>query len=209
MICAFILYKTKKGSNFIIIVVTFYFTGYLSYNIHKNSHDVNAKEFFHNNCKELLYIFDNNISFIENNVVKKCMRIIASVFDFHSIIHHDTSINKQPINMFYEFISNFIFQGVMPYLSIEIIKQFDTRVCFIWGLTYASVHNINFYYLKPKTHEQHHINPHTNYGLDIFDIISGTKYDTNEIEDINHMSFNFLLSLVIVLYVNNLLDKFK
>lgn len=65
------------------------------------------------------------------------------------------------------------------------------------------------YCIKPKTHEQHHINPNTNYGLDIFYIIFGTKYDTNEIEDINHMSFNLLLSVVIVLYLNKLLDKFK
>ena len=198
LVSAFFLYKTKKGSNFITIICSFCFTGYLSYEVHKSSHTIH--------CKEL---FDNNISLIENNVVNKCLRTIASVFDFHSIIHHDTSINKQPINMIYEFISNFIGQGVIPYLTIESIKQFDTRACFVWGLTYASVHNINYYYLKPKTHEQHHINPNTNYGLDIFDIIFGTKYDTNEIEDINHMSFNLLLSVVIVLYLNKLREKFK
>jgi hypothetical protein len=132
---------------------------------------------------------------------------ITGFFDFHRSIHHDTSINKQPHNILYEFINNFVFEGLVPYLIIEMVKLIDVRVCFVWGIAYASVHNINYYYLKPKTHMQHHIDCHKNYGIDIFDIFFETKYDTNEIEDMNHMGYNLIISAFIIVYLNKYLDK--
>jgi hypothetical protein len=202
VLTVFILYKHKKGSSFIITFGSLYSIGFFGYFIHL---------LFHHLC--FTDLFNKYNIFTENRFFNKCMLRITSVFDFHRNIHHNTSINKQPINMVYEFINNFIFQGILPYLLIEIFKRFDVRVCFVWGLTYASVHNINYYYLKPKTHQHHHIDEHKNYGIDIFDIVFGTKYDTTEIENMNHMGFNLIICAFIIIYLNKyftkLLNNFK
>ena len=198
----FILYINKKGSSFIRTFFSLYFIGFFGYFIHAIFHSLCFKD-----------LFNKYNIFTENILFNKCMLKVVSVFDFHRNIHHDTSINKQPINIVYEFINNFIFQGIVPYLLIETLKRFDVRVCFVWGLTYASVHNINYYYLKPKTHMHHHIDEHKNFGIDIFDIVFGTKYDTNEIENMNHMGINLIICAFIIVYLNkyfnNLLNKFK
>jgi hypothetical protein len=202
VVTVFILYKNKKGSSFIKTFISLYFIGFFGYTIHAIFHSLCFTELFHK----------YNI-FTENKFFNNCMLKVTSVFDFHRNIHHDTSINKQPTNIVYEFLNNFLFQGIVPYLLIEFCKRVDIRVCFVWGLTYASVHNINYYYLKPKTHIQHHIDCHKNYGIDIFDIVFGTKYDTNEIENMNHMGINLIICAFIIVYLNkyfnNLLNKFK
>ena len=158
-------------------------------------------------------LLNQYIIITEDTFFKKILIKITSFLDFHRNIHHDTTINKQPHNIVYEFINNFIVQGVLPYLLFEFFKLLDSRVCFLWGFFYASVHNINYFYTKPKTHTQHHIDCHKNYGIDIFDIIFGSKYDTNEIENMNHMGINLIICAFIIVYLNkylnNLLNKFK
>ena len=38
----------------------------------------------------------------------------------------------------------------------------------------------------PQTHSDHHKDKHSNLGMDIWDIIFGTKYNWDDIEDVNH-----------------------
>lgn len=207
LISVFILYKNQKGStSFIITLYTLCYVAFLGYISHIISHSISFTE-----------LLNRYIIFTEDNFFNKLMVKITSFLDFHRNIHHDTTINKQPNNVVYEFINNFVVQGVLPYLLFEFFKLLDVRVCFLWGFFYASVHNINYFYTKPKTHMQHHIDDHKNYGIDIFDIIFGTKYDTNEIENMNHMGLNLIICALIIVFLtkvfnkvlNNLLNKFK
>jgi sterol desaturase/sphingolipid hydroxylase (fatty acid hydroxylase superfamily) len=130
--------------------------------------------------------------------------ILTSVFrfmDFHSVTHHDSSINKQPVNVCYEFMNNFFTQGGWLVLFVWFCNRcIDMRVILLWALMYASAHNINYMFLKPTVHRDHHLHEDTNYGLDIADIIFDTKYDLNDIEDYNHISINLIVITAIMVY---------
>lgn len=128
--------------------------------------------------------------------------ILTSVFrfmDFHSVTHHDSSINKQPANVCYEFMNNFFTQGGGLVLFVWFCNRcIDMRVILLWALMYATAHNINYLFLKPTVHRDHHLHEDTNYGLDIADIIFDTKYDLTDIEDYNHISINLIVITAIM-----------
>ena len=71
---------------------------------------------------------------------------------------------------------------------------------------YATIHNINYNIIHPLTHQQHHWNDKTNYGIDIWDIIIGSKYDWNEVETYNHTAINLIVITAVIYYISN---KFK
>lgn len=52
---------------------------------------------------------------------------------------------------------------------------------------------------------KHHLDKHTNYGIDIWDIMFNTKYqgDNTDIENINHYSINVVIISAILVYVIN------
>ncbi len=76
----------------------------------------------------------------------------------------------------------------------------DPRMFYFWGLLYASCHIINYTYIEPTVHRDHHIDTKTNYGIDIYDILMGTKYDWKDIEDHNHYSINVIVMTVLFYY---------
>ena len=128
---------------------------------------------------------------------------LCKVFDFHSDIHHDTSINKKLENKIYEFIMNFITQSGLLLLFILFTKYLNYYVCFLWGIFYATVHMINYDIIKPQSHKNHHLNNNTNYDILLWDTILNTKYDYNDIiEDVNHCSYNIvILTILIVCFI--------
>ena len=156
---------------------------------------------------------DNRIiNYIKSN--KKMNRIMETIIyyscDFHDKIHHDTSINKKPLNWFMEFFQNLLMEGgglilFAQWCNFSInIKNFKFKlnrsVLLLWGLLYASVHNINYILLGCNQHTNHHIDPKTNYGIDTLDILFDTKYDINNIENINHGAINMVVITLIVWY---------
>ena len=70
-------------------------------------------------------------------------------------------------------------------------------------LFYATVHNINYNIVSPQTHQNHHKDKNTSYGLDIFDILFNTKYDVNEIENYNHGAINIIVLTLLFCYIMN------
>ena len=70
-----------------------------------------------------------------------------------------------------EFIQNFVSQGLFPIIAIFLSKFVNYWIFILWGLTYATVHIINFNIFTSKVHEQHHLNDSTNYGMELYDII--------------------------------------
>jgi hypothetical protein len=199
LISIVILYKAVKNTKSIInIFLSFILVSVHGYTAHYIGHKINFVNWFNNS---------NNI-LKEYTLTNTIFNYIAKILDFHNNIHHDTDINKKPINIINEFLNNFITQGFFPFLLILILKSIDLRVCFVWGLSYATVHNINYLYLMPKTHIDHHKDSNKNLGIDIWDIIFGTKYDWNDIEDVNHYAINFILCSIIVILIHKYFNKY-
>jgi len=165
---------------FLVITIMGYFSHWISHNIH---------------FKKLLYSLDN--IFTRNKYIKKGIELGIDVFDFHHIIHHDTDINKNIMNIIIEFTSNLFIQGVAFALFIYLM---DIRVILLWAFFYATVHIINYTFVKPTTHRDHHTDCRTNYGIDFTDIIFNTKYDLTDIEDHNHTAINLILISLVIMY---------
>jgi hypothetical protein len=206
LICVFILtFFNSKNNSYINSLITFLIAMLLGWYIHYLSH-----------AYDLLCIYksaDNRIiNYIKSN--KKINRIMETIIyyscDFHDKIHHDTSINKKPLNWFMEFFQNLLMEGgglilFAQWCNFSInIKDFKFKlnkaVLLLWGLLYASVHNINYILLGCDQHTKHHIDPKTNYGIDTLDILFDTKYDINNIENINHGAINMIVITLIIWY---------
>jgi hypothetical protein len=206
LICVFILtFYNSKNDSYINSLITFLIAMLLGWYIHYLSH-----------AYDLLCIYksaDNRIiNYIKSN--KKMNRIMETIIyyscDFHDKIHHDTSINKKPLNWFMEFFQNLLMEGgglilFAQWCNFSInIKDFKFKlnkaVLLLWGLLYASVHNINYILLGCDQHTKHHIDPKTNYGIDTLDILFDTKYDINNIENINHGAINMIAITLIIWY---------
>ena len=206
LICVFVLtFYNSKNNSYTNAYITFFIAMLFGWYIHYLSH-----------AYDLLCIYksaDNRIiNYIKSN--KKMNRIIETIIyyscDFHDKIHHDTSINKKPLNWFMEFFQNLLMEGgglilFAQWCNFSInIKNFKFKlnrsVLLLWGLLYASVHNINYILLGCNQHTNHHIDPKTNYGIDTLDILFDTKYDINNIENINHGAINMVVITLIVWY---------
>ena len=200
LVAAIILkYDKFSSSSFIRGLLSLIFISMSGYFVHLLGHIFKYQKIFEKSNNIFKYI----------PILNKVMLNITKILDFHKTIHHDTKINKKYINIFYEFINNFLTQGLAQYIVIKIYKLIDERACFIWGLFYASFHNINYLILNPKTHQDHHNNSLCNLGIDIWDIIFGTKSNYNELEKYNHYSINYIITTIIVLLLNKYIFNIK
>ena len=92
-----------------------------------------------------------------------------------------------------EGINNIYMQGLTMIIYGTVYNLLDWRIFLFWGLFYASIHMINYSIIMPSVHRDHHKNKYTNHGIDIMDIIMGSKYDWNDLEDHNHYSINMII----------------
>jgi hypothetical protein len=130
--------------------------------------------------------------------VKKIIDKICWFMDFHDTTHHNLSINKRPHNILLEFINNVMMQGGVLAIFVIVAKYLSIGAIFLWAFLYATVHIINYEFVKPITHHYHHVNKNTNFGLDVYDILFSTKYDPECLENYNHAAINlFVITLVI------------
>jgi hypothetical protein len=189
--CIILSLKSEHiGKSFILNILSIIFVSFLGYFIHFFSHFVSFSE---------LYTSSNN--YLQKNCVTDMIfKYICKFMDFHDKTHHNTSINKEPINILYEFINNIFFQGGILLFFIYISKSISISSIILWMFYYATVHNINYLLMPCKTHQNHHINKFTSYGLDIWDIIFNTSYDENEVENYNHSAINMLFISLVLYY---------
>ena len=103
IICLFII-SYYTNSSFLWCIITFIYVSFNGYFVHYLSHKINLGEIYKGDGASAN--IDNYISAIPgmNNIIL----FLCKMFDFHSEIHHDTSINKKFNNRIYEFIMNFI-----------------------------------------------------------------------------------------------------
>ena len=195
-VCAIAYYNETSYFWAIITIVFISVAGYCSHYI---SHRINAMELFTK--------FNDEHSIIENEHVKMGIEMFCKLTDFHDITHHNTDINKQWGNLAMEFVLNFYVQAGAFLLLFYAIRQMNLYVITLWGLMYATIHNINYVLYPSNTHILHHIDKKTNYGIDIWDILFHTKYDgdssTPQLENINHYAINTaLVTLLIILMMH-------
>jgi hypothetical protein len=192
LLLCFYMFKQSNPNNtsYILLIVSYIFILIVGHITHRISHCIN---------------FTNTYNkFKKNNMNPLIDRLLLKFFwflDFHSETHHDSTINKQPANILYEFFNNVITQGGTIIILVKLINYLiDFRVVILWSLVYATTHNINYVFLKPSVHRDHHLNDNTNYGFDIADIIFDTKYNLDDIETHNHISINLLIITLLIVY---------
>jgi hypothetical protein len=191
LIC-FYMFKQSNPDNtsYILLVVSYVFILIFGHIVHRISHNINFTKTYNKYKKRNIH------PRIDGYLLNFCR-----FMDFHSITHHDTTINKKPMNLLYEFINNVITQGGIIIIFVKLVNYFiDFRVIILWALMYATTHNINYVFLKPSTHRDHHIDDNTNFGIDIADIIFDTKYNLDDIETHNHVSINLIIITLLIVY---------
>ena len=198
IVCLFII-SYYSNSSFLWCIITFMYVSFNGYFVHYLSHKINLGELYKGDEKSSnIYNYISSIPGMDSIIVFVC-----KMFDFHSEIHHDTSINKKMDYRMYEFIMNFITQSGLLLLFILFTKYLNYYVCFLWGIFYATVHMINYDIIKPQSHKNHHLNVKKNYDILLWDTVMNTKYDYNDIiEDVNHCSYNIvILTILIVCFI--------
>jgi hypothetical protein len=185
-------------SSFILGGVSIVFITLYGYVMHYLSHILNTT------LSDIYKGYDN--IFTRNKYINCIITNYIKFMEFHATTHHDTEINKQYKNIAWEFINNVVTQGVILIIVKYLLNWVDNRVILLWAFFYATVHNINYLIVKPTTHVEHHVDDMTNYGIDIWDIIIGSKYDWTNIETHNHTAINLIIITGIIMYLSN---KFK
>jgi hypothetical protein len=205
-------------SSYVSGIYTYLFMAFWGYLMHYISHSYNFTELYQQSTNFILKKC-HNISII-NKIIETILEI---TIDFHAIIHHDSSINRNPTNVIIEFIQNFLTQGgfliilnnyISPTFIISLkssVNPFkillNNNILLLWALFYATVHNINYRIIESIEHENHHKDEKTNYGIDIVDIILNSKYNTKHksnipitIEDHNHAAINIVIITILILW---------
>ena len=91
--------------------------------------------------------------------------------------------------------------GLLIIFTVTSNINLDKTAILVWSLLYSSVHNINYVISKNSQHRNHHIDPKTNYALDILDILFDTKYDLNNIENLNvNWGINMIIITFLIIY---------
>lgn len=187
-----------KKSNFPLAVFSLFFITFYGYFVHLISHYMGTT------ISDLYKTYDN--IFTRNTYLNWIAVKSIEFGEFHAQTHHDSEINKSKKNIALEFINNVVSQGGLLIIVKYFLQLLDNRVILLWAFFYATVHNINYNLFSPLTHRQHHMNDKTNYGIDIWDIIVGSKYDWQTIETHNHTAVNVLCIAAVIVFCSN---KFK
>jgi hypothetical protein len=185
-------------SSFILALGSIWFITLFGYAVHFLSHYLNTT------VSDVYKSYDN--VFTRNKYIDWLAVKSVEFGEFHAMTHHDSEINKQFKNIALEFINNVVTQGIIIIIIKYLLGLVDNRVILLWAFFYATVHNINYLIVKPTTHMEHHIDDKTNYGIDIWDIIIGSKYDWTNIETYNHTAINLIVITAIIMFVSY---KFK
>ena len=189
IVCCVVL-SAHTGQHFLLHLLTVIIISLIGYFVHYASHKISFSKLYQGN--------KNYIS--ENNFLNKCVLHACRFIDYHDKTHHDTDINKLWYNIVFEFINNVVLQGGLIVILVYLSRYLCMSTVMLWALMYATVHNINYLYVKPMTHQNHHKDKHTSYGLDIYDVLFNTKYDPTELEVYNHASINLVLITAAFVY---------
>ena len=196
--CVFLsLYKTKSSQvlfNLLVGLFTMIITSLTGYFVHMVSHNISFYDLMYVPAEKYLH-----------PLFKYILRKLVFFADFHDIIHHDSNINKKPINLVIEGLQNIYTQGLFLMLINFVFFNniLNNYIILMWGLTYTTLHLINFNIYVSKNHEKHHENPQINFELYLFDILFNTiDEDVDYVEDMNILSVNVtLITILLLIYI--------
>jgi hypothetical protein len=138
----------------------------------------------------------------------RTIKRLCKVIDFHDKDHHNTDINKRPINVFTEFIQNIFTISVLFLIVNNLCNlNFNNLIILAYGIIYALMHNVLYANNASITHVQHHTDKFTNYGLDFVDIVMGSKYD-DTLEEYNDQVY-LVIGVYAVLFGSSVLWELK
>ena len=187
------LINKQLGANLFLTIFSLLSVMYSGYNTHILSHKLNFTKIYkkHNH-------FTKQYKFID-----KICKSVCSFFDFHKDVHHDSKINKLPINVFYECLHNLFFQGLGMLLFCHIVARLNPWMFIFWALLYSSLHHINMNIFGSLPHAQHHVDPTTNYGFgfDLYDIMFDTIDGINETETFYSAIINVAVITGVLYYI--------
>ena len=188
----------------------------IGYVVHLISHLMDYEKLYDD------FIDSNKIfNMIPESIHKFMKLIIRYTFNFHDVIHHNSNINKKWYNILIEGIQNMIMEGV-GLIIFSLFTNFGLKLgaemyklnhstILLWSLLYTTVHLINYRIVHPNSHINHHKDYYKNLSLtDLFDILFGTKYDKNDIQDLKHFTINVLIIFILIIFLksNNIDNKF-
>ena len=188
LICLFIL-SIKSKSSFIYLCICFIVVSFCGFICHVSSHYFSFAKY---------YKLGDTI-FHKIHITDYLLQRICSVYDFHHDIHHDSSINKSFRNILFEGLNNFYFQSIILLIFKYLLNFLDDKIIIFWGLFYTTVHIINYSIHESSVHVEHHVDNSTNYGIELYDVLMGTKYDWKNIENHNYSAINIII-LTIIFY---------
>ena len=118
----------------------------------------------------------------------------------------DTIITRCPIDTILcsansKYLWDVLKAGGFVLLIKWILQLANSKAIIFWALLYPTVHNINYLYFKPLAHTEHHVDPHTNYGMDMWDLIFGTKHDWSSLEVHNHAAINCVFITAVIIWL--------
>ena len=186
------MYWLSPGKSYLVTLLTVILVSLYSFVMHYLSHHLLMMEWYNR--------YDNMIT--RSPLVGGFFKLIFQFTDSHATIHHDSTVNKRWYNILLEFINNAVSQGGMLIALKYLLEKADSKAIWFWALFYATVHNINYRFVNPKVHQQHHMDPTTNQFMDVWDIIMGTKYDWTTIESHNHTIVNAVLITALIVLVS-------
>jgi hypothetical protein len=177
------MYWLSPKHGFLVSLLTVTLVSLYSFGMHYISH--------HLLCMDWYNQYDTMIT--RSPTVGGFLRMLFKFTDSHAVIHHDSSVNKLWYNVLLEFVNNFVSQGGMLIALKYLLQKANSKAILFWALFYPAVHNINYRFVYSKVHYQHHCDPTTNYFMDIWDILIGTKYDWSTVESHNHAAITAIV----------------
>lgn len=187
-ICLYLL-SNRSIYSYVSTILSFIAITFLGYFSHIISHQFDFTAIYNKSS-----ILSKDIPYLD-----KIVRYVLDIYDFHHKTHHDTTVNRTTRNLLLEALNNIFIQGILFIIIGTIYNYLNKTVFILWGLLYASFHIINYSIIDSSIHTDHHLNIHSNYGIDIYDIIMGTKHDWNDIEEYNHYAINLILLTIFIL----------
>ena len=174
--------------NFVVMIYSLVAFSLLGYVVHYVSHHINFTE---------MYKRSNNY-ITRSPILNYFMSKTCNFMDFHDATHHDIEINKTPMNILYEFFNNLMMQGLIVIGVIKLSQFLSLKMALLWGLFYATYHNINLLLDPTPTHMYHHKDKHSNYGIDAWDIFMGTKHPETPLDNYNLASINVIIITLVI-----------
>ena len=123
---------------------------------------------------------------------------------FHAFHHHEPDDKKWYDDVIETFVNIFGSGGIIVLVANLIVERMfgvkilDNHIILYNALLYTSTHMFNYHYYDVQTHVSHHLDPTTNFGPDIMDIIFGSKQEGGEIENMDNSIINVIILAILV-----------